>query len=85
MTTTATSTTGTLAVADTGTTTGTSQPETPTYETKRELATRLCVSGRTINNWMNQGLPYQKFSTRLLRFPRVAVDAWLNSHQISRG
>ena len=32
---------------------------------KSELASELNVSGVTINNWMNKGMPYYKFSGRV--------------------
>lgn len=64
--------------------TGPGQTETPTYETKSELARRLGVSTRTICNLMARGLPYIRLTGKLVRFPRVAVDGWMNSQQINR-
>jgi excisionase family DNA binding protein len=64
--------------------TGPGQTIEPEYETKQELATRLGVSTRTINALMEQGLPYRRFTGKLLRFHRVSVDRWLASREIRR-
>ncbi len=64
--------------------TGTGQTNLPDYETKQELAQRLGVSERTICNLMARGLPYLALTGKLRRFPRRAVDDWLNSQQIRR-
>lgn len=50
----------------------------PDYETKSQVARRLNVSKRTIDNLMRQRrLPYIKLTSKLVRFPRVDVDAFL--------
>jgi len=60
--------------------------ETPVreYENKRQLAARLGVSVRTIDNLLVRGLPHLKLTRKLTRFPRAAVDAWLAQRQVRR-
>jgi excisionase family DNA binding protein len=57
----------------------------PEYETRQELAARLGVSTRTIDNLMTRGLPYLALTGKLRRFPRVTVDAWLHQQEVRRG
>ena len=54
------------------------------YESKKELAARLGVSVRTVDNLLTRGLPHIKLSRRLIRFPRAATDAWLAEREIRR-
>jgi len=54
------------------------------YESKKELAARLGVSVRTIDNLLTRGLPHIKLTRKLTRFPRVAVDEWLAERQVRR-
>ena len=63
---------------------GVAQPPAPDYENKRQLAARLGVSVRTIDNLLTRGLPHVKLTRKLTRFPRVAVDDWLATKQIRR-
>jgi excisionase family DNA binding protein len=56
----------------------------PEYESKQELAARLGVSTRTIDNLMTRGLPYLALTGKLRRFPRVSVDAWLQRQEVRR-
>lgn len=63
---------------------GTGQYTPPDYESKAELARRMGVSGRTIDNLRERGLPYLKLTGKLVRFPRAAVDQWLHSQHIRR-
>jgi predicted DNA-binding transcriptional regulator AlpA len=63
---------------------GTSQPEWRDYENKRQLAARLGVSIRTIDNLMVRGLPHIKLTRKLTRFPRRPVDEWLAERQVRR-
>lgn len=64
----------------------TSAAETPApdYENKKQLAARLGVSVRTVDNLLKRGLPYCKLTRKLVRFPRVPVDAWLAERQVRR-
>jgi len=64
--------------------TGAGQTPAPDYENKRQLAVRLGVSVRTIDNLMTRGLPHVKLTRKLTRFPRVAVDEWLSDRCIRR-
>ena len=64
--------------------TGAGQPPAPEYENKRQLAARLGVSIRTIDNLLTRGLPHLKLTRKLTRFPRAVVDAWLAERQIRR-
>jgi excisionase family DNA binding protein len=54
------------------------------YENKHQLAARLGVSIRTVDNLLTRGLPHIKLTRRLTRFPRVAVDEWLAERQVRR-
>lgn len=54
------------------------------YESKKELAARLGVSVRTIDNLLTRGLPHIKLTRKLTRFPRAAVDEWLVARQVRR-
>jgi excisionase family DNA binding protein len=53
-------------------------PATPDYETKSQVARRLNVSKRTIDNLMRQRrLPFIKLTSKIVRFPKAEVDAFL--------
>jgi excisionase family DNA binding protein len=60
------------------------QTREPEYENKRQLAVRLGVSVRTIDNLLARGLPHLKLTRKLIRFPRAAVDEWLAERQVRR-
>ncbi len=64
--------------------TGAGQPREPEYENKRQLAARLGVSVRTIDNLLKRGLPHIKLTRKLTRFPRVPVNEWLAERQVRR-
>jgi len=64
--------------------TGAGQPPAPDYENKRQLAARLGVSVRTIDNLLVRGLPHLKLTRKLIRFPRAAVNEWLAERQVRR-
>ena len=64
--------------------TGTGQMIEPEYESKQQLADRLGVSTRTIDNLMLRGLPYLALTAKLRRFPRRVVDEWLSRQQVRR-
>lgn len=64
--------------------TGTSHSNPKDYESKKELAARLGVSVRTIDNLLTRGLPHIKLTRKLTRFPCVAVDEWLAERQVRR-
>jgi len=70
------------AQTDTGHTPG--QVPQPEYENKRQLAARLGVSVRTIDNLLLRGLPHLKLTRKLVRFPRAVVDEWLTERQVRR-
>jgi excisionase family DNA binding protein len=54
---------------------------TPEYETKSQVARRLNVSRRTIDNLMRQRrLPFIKLTSKIVRFPKAEVDAYLAQH-----
>lgn len=63
---------------------GAGQTQAPDYENKRQLAARLGVSVRTIDNLLTRGLPHCKLTRKLIRFPRGAVDEWLAERQVRR-
>ena len=64
--------------------TGAGQVTSPEFENKQQLAARLVVSVRTIDNLLTRGLPYVRLSRKLIRFPRAAVDEWLAERQVRR-
>ena len=50
----------------------------PDYETKSQVARRLNVSKRTIDNLIRQRrLPFIKLTSKIVRFPKADVDAFL--------
>jgi excisionase family DNA binding protein len=58
------------------------------YETKSQVARRLNVSRRTIDNLMRQRrLPFIKLTSKIVRFPKIEVDAYLAQqfHMNARG
>jgi len=56
-------------------------PASPDYETKSQMARRLNVSRRTIDNLMRQRrLPFIKLTSKIVRFPKAEVDAYLARH-----
>jgi excisionase family DNA binding protein len=61
------------------------RPPARDYENKKELAARLGVSVRTIDNLLTRGLPHLKLTRKLTRFPRVSVDQWLAEREVRRG
>jgi predicted DNA-binding transcriptional regulator AlpA len=63
---------------------GAGQVTAPEYENKQQLAARLGVSVRTIDNLMLRGLPHIKLTCKLTRFPRGPVDEWLAERQVRR-
>ena len=53
-------------------------PAAADYETKAQVARRLNVSKRTIDNLMRQRrLPFIKLTSKIVRFPKSEVDAYL--------
>lgn len=45
--------------------------------TKREVAAHFRVSERTIERWMDRGLPFEKpFENGLVRFRLLACERW---------
>ena len=56
----------------------------PEYEDKKQLAARLGVSIRTIDNLLSRGLPHLKLTRKLTRFPRGPVNEWLRQREIRR-
>ncbi len=53
-------------------------PDAPDYETKAQVARRLGVSRRTIDNLMRQRrIPFVKLSSKIVRFPRAEVDDYI--------
>ena len=62
----------------TTTTTGPGLAGSPDYETKAQVARRLGVSERTIDNMMRlRRLPFVKLSNKIVRFPRSEVDDYI--------
>ena len=57
------------------------QHEPPDYETKQQVARRLGVSERTIEAMVHdKRIPYIRFTSKILRFPKVDVDAYIARH-----
>jgi excisionase family DNA binding protein len=56
----------------------TESPAAPNYETKSQVARRLNVSVRTVDNLMKRRrLPFIKLTSKIVRFPKADVDAFL--------
>jgi len=56
-------------------------PTLPDYETRSQAARRLNVSQRTINNLMRKRrLPFIKLKSKIVRFPKAEVDAYVARH-----
>lgn len=68
--------------ADTTPTPATSPALAPdAYLTKQQLARRLNVSPRTVDNLIaRRALPFVRLSGKLIRFPRAAVDEHIQRH-----
>jgi predicted DNA-binding transcriptional regulator AlpA len=64
--------------------TGAGLPPAPDYENKKQLAARLGVSVRTIDNLLTRGPPHLKLTRKLTRFPRAVVNEWLAERQVRR-
>jgi excisionase family DNA binding protein len=57
------------------------RPISPDYETKSQVARRLGVSERTIEAMVHdKRIPYVRFTSRILRFPKAEVDAYIAKH-----
>ncbi len=63
---------------------GAGRPPAPDYENKRQLAARLGVSVRTIDNLLVRGLPPIKLTRKLTRFPRVVRRAAVRRYAQAR-
>ena len=51
------------------------------YETKAQVARRLGVSERTIENMVHdRRIPYVRLTSKILRFPKADVDAYIQRH-----
>jgi excisionase family DNA binding protein len=47
------------------------------WMTRAELATRYKVHERTIDRWVKQGMPAEKWGRRMVRFSLIEVENWL--------
>lgn len=57
-------------------------PRTEPVVTKREIAARYRVSERTINRWMDRGMPYDKpYEGGSVRYCEQECDAWMMRHR----
>ena len=57
------------------------QSKSPDYETKKQVARRLGVSERTIEAMVHdKRIPYIRFTSKILRFPKADVDAYIAKH-----
>ncbi len=52
------------------------------FKTKKEIAEILGVSISTINKYVKQGMPYYKFTHKLIRFKLEEVYEWVEKYQI---
>jgi excisionase family DNA binding protein len=59
----------------------TGEATSPDYETKAQVARRLAVSERTIEAMVaDRRIPYIRFTSKILRFPKRDVDAYIAKH-----
>ncbi len=52
-------------------------PAPAVYLTRAELADHLRTSTKTIARWQKQGLPTERWTSRLVRYRLDRVEAWL--------
>lgn len=56
-------------------------PQSPSpYIDKRALALRMGIALRTVDNWLQRGLPHLKLGPRRVRFDLREVDEWFRIH-----
>ena len=56
-------------------------PVSDDYLTKQQLARRLNVSTRTVDNLIaRRAIPFVRLSGKIIRFPKVAVDEHIQRH-----
>lgn len=66
--------------------TSTSTLCSPDYETKAQVAHRLGISERTVDNMMKKRLlPFIKLTSKIVRFPKAEVDAYLAANFFIKG
>ena len=51
----------------------------PRLVRKRDVALANAVSVRTVDNWLRNGCPAMKLSSRMTRFDLVEVNEWLKT------
>lgn len=56
-------------------------PQADAYLTKQQLAQRLNVSLRTVDNLIaRRAIPFVRLSGKLIRFPKAVVDEHIQRH-----
>ncbi len=50
------------------------------YIDKQALAHRMGITRRTVDNWLQRGLPHLKLGSRRVRFDLREVDDWFRAH-----
>ena len=55
-------------------------PHSSPYIDKKGLARRMGISRRTVDNWLQRGLPHLKLGSRRVRFDLREVDDWFRTH-----
>jgi excisionase family DNA binding protein len=53
------------------------------YLTRRELAAHLHVSPKTIARMQAEGMPFERWGHRLLRYRLDRVQAWLEQRKVA--
>lgn len=52
--------------------------------TDLQAASLLSVEPRTLRLWRNtRGLPFLRITTKVIRYRRTDLDAWLNRHAVA--
>lgn len=52
--------------------------------TIRDMCDMLKISRKTLNNWMDKGLPHYKIFGSTVRFNKQEVQTWLTEQKIER-
>lgn len=53
--------------------------------TVKEMCDMFNISRKTLNNWMDKGLPHYKIFGSTVRFRHIDVTTWLSEQRINGG
>jgi excisionase family DNA binding protein len=56
----------------------------PDLLTEQQIAALLNIEPRTLRLWrQTRGLPHLKLTSKIIRYRRTDVDAWLDNHRVA--